>query len=479
VEAIVKRALSQGGYAGLHPCERNQIESLLLIELFQRIRAVLAANLGAMTLVLVVLWRTADLKVLAAWAGSMTVLTLARIALARVFLAQPRNSAAASPWALAFAAGAAASGILWGSAVLLFLHLEPAPFKLSISFCIAALSAVAVVGYSHNMRSFYAFTFPALLPYGLTLSWPHDGLDVWMVALFAIWLAAICVLARLQHGQAGMAKAFQLENERLIARLTSARDVALSANAAKTNFLANMSHELRTPLNAIIGFAEMMTAGVLGPIGNARYEPYTRDILESGRHLLHIVDEVLDVARLEAGRTELSEATVEVSGLIAAAARLVAPQAEAERILLHVEVEPGLPPLRADETKLRQIILNLLSNALKYTPEGGRVLLRADAHADGLALAVADTGIGIAPSDLPRVTVPYAQLEHREHLTRMRAHKRDSGRTSTGLGLPLVKMLAELHGGRLEIESTLGSGTTARVVLPRERIVAREPVATA
>ena len=253
------------------------------------------------------------------------------------------------------------------------------------------------------------------------------------------------------------------EREAQFAALLKAVDDSEAANRAKTEFLANMSHELRTPLNAIMGFSEAMKLELIGPLGNERYRGYAEDILTSSRHLLRVLNDILDVAKIEAGRMELDEAEIDSSELLDIVQRIVAENAKRANLGLHVDRTAELPRIRADERRLKQVLLNLLSNAVKFTPAGGEVTLSAERTRDGgLDFVVSDTGVGIAPHEIATAMAPFRQL--------------DTGLSrkfeGTGLGLPLSKALTELHGGSLRLESRIGEGTTARVHLPASRVLA-------
>jgi signal transduction histidine kinase len=236
-----------------------------------------------------------------------------------------------------------------------------------------------------------------------------------------------------------------------------------AANRAKNEFLAHMSHELRTPLNAILGFSEMMSEETLGPLGSPRYREYAADINESGTHLLNIISDILDLSKIEAGKTELSEQVVDVPEMLAACRRLVAERATSSGIELAMEWRDPLPALRADPRLLKQIVLNLLSNAIKFTSGGGTVTVRVE-HATGgaLSISVSDSGCGMAPEDIPTALAPFGQV----------GASLMSKQAGTGLGLPLVKSFVELHQGWLHIDSELGSGTIVTVSLPEERVIA-------
>jgi signal transduction histidine kinase len=250
---------------------------------------------------------------------------------------------------------------------------------------------------------------------------------------------------------------------KLASRLTKARDEANHANRAKSEFLAHMSHELRTPLNAINGFSEVIKDEMFGP-ALPRYRDYAADIHRSGMLLTALINDVLDLSKIEAGKLEMEEQFVEPSAIVESCLRLVRDRAHKASLRLTTDLPRDLPRLRADERLLKQMLLNLLTNAIKFTPEGGRVVATARVDDDGaLAFAVQDTGIGMAAEDLPKVLEPYGQI----------ATARDRNPDGTGLGLPLVKKMAELHGGTLTLDSTPNAGTTATVAFPPERLAAR------
>jgi signal transduction histidine kinase len=243
-------------------------------------------------------------------------------------------------------------------------------------------------------------------------------------------------------------------------RLRVAKDGAEAASRAKSEFLANMSHELRTPLNAIIGFSEVIKSAIFGPVSE-RYRSYAADIFNSGTHLLGLINEVLDLSKLEAGQLELHEETIDLAATVEACMNLVDTQAQQSGIRLATDLDKDCSLIRADERRLRQILINLLANAVKFTPRNGEVRVSSFAAPGGLAIQVADTGIGMAPEDIPRAMTIFGQVDSKVS----RKHE------GTGLGLPLAKHLADLHGGTLLIESEVNVGTKVTITLPVTRIV--------
>jgi two-component system cell cycle sensor histidine kinase PleC len=243
--------------------------------------------------------------------------------------------------------------------------------------------------------------------------------------------------------------------------LRHAEHATKEASRAKDEFLAKISHELRTPLNAIIGFSELMMRDKRG-LANEQYRSYISDIHSSGRHLLDIINDILDFAKAEAGQLVLFESNVDVQQVAQAIERLLGPRARDAGTDLKIRIPADLPLIWCDERKLKQMLLNLVNNAVKFTPAGGTVEISARLDLEGYVVAVRDSGIGIAVEDLSRVMEPFVQAE-------TTLSRRQEG---TGLGLALVKSMIEIHGGRLRLESALGNGTSAELVFPAERISA-------
>jgi len=315
----------------------------------------------------------------------------------------------------------------------------------------AAVMVAAIVGMISTARAAAAFLPATEVP-------PPSTMLSTAVVVLAVTVVTVLVL--------GMAHATAIIDARLAvsanreADLREASSRAELANRAKSEFLASMSHELRTPLNAIIGFSEMMNAEMFGGLGSERYRDYINDIHASGVHLLSLINDLLDLSKAEADKLELRETYVDVAAAITHSLRMMTSRANSAGVEVASDLPKDLPLIWADERRLTQIILNLLTNAVKFTPHGGKARIGAEWRPTGLAIIVDDTGIGIAPEDIPRVVIPFVQV----------GDLYSRPQEGSGLGLPLSKRLVELHGGSLALDSERGRGTTVTVLFPTSRI---------
>ena len=302
-------------------------------------------------------------------------------------------------------------------------------------------------------------------PEALT-NWRRTTLWQASVGVVILMLAAMTAYALHRQLQGRMRAHAQLSDT--VRALERARLAAEESSRVKSQFMANMSHELRTPLNAVIGYSEMLIEDAEGDRRKEQNLADLRRINSAGQHLLGLITDVLDISEIEVGRFELREEPVDLTKLVGDCYRAALERARAAGLDLTAEPAAGLPTLLADERRLKQIVLNLLTNAVKFTPAGGRVVLSASSTAEGgVALVVADTGIGMKPEEIPVALEAFRQVDG--GLTR-----RQEG---TGLGLPLARALAELHGGMLTITSAPGEGTAVTVTLPRERVI-EQPIAS-
>ncbi|BCH24594.1 sensor histidine kinase [Mesorhizobium sp. L-8-3] len=335
-----------------------------------------------------------------------------------------------------------------------------------------AMAATAII--ASSLRGALVATFAApVIVYGVVGARYWMPVEATMIGLLAISLPFFAYVAGHLNRSALMLLSFRREKDGLIAELETAKSMsdearrrAEEANLAKSRFLASMSHELRTPLNAILGFSEVMSNEVLGQIQNTTYKEYARDIHDSGRHLLDLINEILDLSRIEAGRYQLNEEPVSLLDVVEECCHLMELRARNKDLRIVQQFEASLPRLFADERAIRQIALNLISNAVKFTPAGGEIVVKVGWTAGGgQYVSVADDGPGIPPDEIPVVLSAFGQGSI--------AIK--SAEQGTGLGLPIVQGLLAMHGGEFQLNSKLREGTEAIAIFPRGRVMEDMP----
>ena len=414
---------------------------------------------------------------LAVLLGTRTLLTK----LCSRFAAEPKTTCDAVAWRKRLIAAEAVYGLAWAGVA--FVGFNPVDHSAHV-FIFASLIVVLTLRLllaSTVMEVVYAGTVPMTLGLIVRFAAQHEPF-YWALAAMAVGIHIYFIfLAKGLNVTVVSMLELRAEKDALIAQLEVSKSISDEArrraeanNLAKSRFLANISHELRTPLNAILGFSEVTMTEMMGPLNNKIYKEYAGHIHTSGQHLLNVINDILDLSRIEAGKHELHPSAVSLSAVVADCHRLLQLRAEGKQLKIVETFEPGLPLIWADEKAMRQISLNLLSNALKFTPPGGTITLTVAGTSDGgQVLSVRDTGPGIPKEELPRVMQAFGQgsLAY------------ESAEGGTGLGLPIVKSLVELHGGEFELLSELRQGTEALALLPRQRVMwpasqtAKEPVA--
>lgn len=348
-------------------------------------------------------------------------------------------------------------GACWGIPSLVFSGDLSHGHLLILTVIVLSATAAAGTALGAHMPAFAGFCFAALLPVALAYSRRDDEEARWMCLLVLIYIATVIGVIRQHHLSILSTLRLRAENEALAQSLAASQAATVAATRSKWDTLAHLSHELRTPMNAIIGFSEAMREEIFGALSQ-RYRAYSDDIYTSGRHALDLIDAILDASRAEAGQIPLVDEVIDTEVLVADCVRMIEDAAAERQIALTCRLS-ALPNVHGDRTRLRQVLINLLTNAIRYTPPGGRVAIDARSGKDGLAITVADTGIGIAAEDLPRCFEPFTRLSN--PLT--------NAVPGTGLGLPIAKRLVEIHGGAIDVASTPRRGTSMTVRLPATR----------
>ena len=404
------------------------------------------------------------------WLGLVVAVKFLMIHACRQFLAVPPGEVVTEVWQRRFVRLELANGLVWGCMALIWGETDAASLHVFILTSLIVLLAIRMTFASTVLKIMLVGTIPMTIAVVIRFVVLGHPFYLAMAALAVGLHVYFFYLATMLRATAVSMLAFRTEKDGLIAELEEsksfsdeARRRAESANLAKSRFLATMSHELRTPLNAILGFSEVMKTELMGPLDNPHYLDYAGSIHDSGRHLLHLINEILDLSRIEAGRYELTEEAVRLAAIVEDCYRLLRLRAEAKGLTLELDLVEPLAQIWVDERAMRQICLNLMSNALKFTPRGGRVTLTVKTLDNGgQTLIVRDNGPGIPKEEIPKVMQAFGQGSL--------AHETAEG--GTGLGLPIVQSLVELHGGTFELQSELRKGTAAIVTLPKTRVLA-------
>lgn len=352
-------------------------------------------------------------------------------------------------------------GAVWGTGCLVFGPSLSVPQMMFFTVIILGCNAACISALGPYLPAFFGYFAASLVPLAFeNYTRPSPDATALTILTF-LYMLTLAINVRAYNRNVVAAFTLRAENEALAETLLRANAAVAAEARSKWDTLAHLSHELRTPMTAIIGFSEMMRGELFGALGE-RYKDYTGHIHDSGCHALALIDAILEVSHAESGRTILSESETTLAALIEDCLRMVEITATERRVKLGSSLgEPGLR-IRVDQPKLRQALLNLLTNAIKYTPKGGQVLVTAQRVPGGIDLAVEDTGVGIATEDLERCLEPFVRLRN----------PHTAGVGGAGLGLPLARHLVEVQGGALTITSELGRGTTVTIHLPAERCLA-------
>jgi signal transduction histidine kinase len=439
------------------------------LELLYRTSAAILTNL---VISCVVAWLISDLYphwVLGLWLTAVTAVCAVRLLLQWRFHHTPPETRCSLCAARRFTLGALASGLLWG-AICLGLPV----WGDTMDYIVLAVTAA---GMSAGAVSTVAVYFPAYVCYSLSFAVPlttvsilHNDVDIAGAgAMMVIYYAAISLTAWRTNRFIASTAELSVDNQILRTSLHKARDERDAARTDKWSTLAQLSHELRTPLNAILGFSEAMHSEIFGSLGHSRYKEYAEHVLTSGRDLLTLTEELLLLSQGESGTLTLKEGEVDVAGLIQPVIDLKTAIAGRNGVELQAHISPGLPLLKADAAKLRQMLLNLIDNAIKFTPSGGEVAVTATLRGGAIVLTISDTGIGMSGAQVAVALKPFGRA----------ADPLNNTTAGAGLGLPICKRLADLHGATLDIETAPGRGTNCTLVFPATRTVARTDAAAA
>lgn len=451
---------------GMTRSERILSEKL---ELLHHNTVAIATNVPVAAVIAYLLADVYPLAVLAAWLAVMTALCSARLWQQWRFHHTPMAQRCTPCSARKFAIGAGLTGLAWG-AICLGLPV----WGDDMDFVLVAVTAAGMTAGSVSSIAVY---YPAYLAFSLNFAIPQIG--VMLVqrnpdiagagALMILYYAVISLTAWRTNRFIASTLELRVDNQMLKASADKARDERDAARTDKWSTLAQLSHELRTPLNAILGFSEAMRGEIFGSLGHMRYKEYAEHVFTSGRDLLTVAEELLTLSQGEAGTLVLKEESVDLAAMIRGVIDQTAANAGHAGIALQAYISPHLPMLKADTAKLRQMLLNLVDNAIKFTPTGGDVSITAKVSGGTIVVEVRDSGIGMSPDQIPRAMEPFGRA----------AAALTDNTAGAGLGLPICKRLAELHGARFSIQSERHRGTICTLAFPAERTLPETDAAAA
>lgn len=423
------------------------------------------ANLPAIIVFAVMIRHDAPVMEIALWIGTATVILAAHIAFSHG--APPierllRKRGPANRLAI-HACFALLIGSLWGAAALAFGPRLSENQLMLFTITVLACNAACISGIGPYLPAFAGYCVGSTAPLVVALLWRPEVEAHYMAVLVPLYVAVVGLNVRAYNRQVLAAFHLRAENEVLAENLAHANVATAEAKRSKWTTLAHLSHELRTPMNAIMGFSQMMRDQIFGALAE-RYRDYSGHIHDSGHHMLDLIDTILNVSRAEAGQLTIDDSEIAPIDLIEECLQMVERQASAKQLTVERHFAPSSPHLIGDRTKLRQALLNLLNNAVAYTRDGGHVAVRLYRDAEGLEIAISDTGVGIAPDDIEKCQEPFVRV----------GNPLIAGAEGAGLGLPLARRLIEAHGGTFKLASELGRGTTATIQLPASRCVWQE-----
>ena len=405
----------------------------------------------------------------ATWLASVVCVYGLLLVQCRQFLNARNDAIDVREWTRRFVLAELAHAATWAAIVALLFEVPDAGARTFVLIALLMFAAISAMIAATAPMAVYAGLAPVTLAIVFFMRPFHDLSQLPITMLAAGAQLYFVVLAGRLYTTSLASLSFRLDKQNLIVELEQAkansdeaRRRAEEANLAKSKFLATMSHELRTPLNAILGFSEVMKAELFGPHSVPAYRDYSNDIHFSGQHLLTLINEILDLSRVEAGRYDLREESVSLGNIVEDCQHLLALRAKKREVAVYVAIEPALPRIWADERAVRQIALNILTNAIKFTPQGGHVHVKVGwTQSGGQYLCIRDTGPGIPEEEIPIIMSSFG----RGSLAQKNAEE------GTGLGLPIVKGLVELHGGTFSLKSKVREGTEVIVVFPPQRVM--------